>query len=171
MDRNFYVDDGFHSAPNTEKATDLLHRTQSMLATANLRLHKIALSHAEVMEAFAPEDHAIVLHNLDLSKGPIPIQRSLGVFWDLESDAFTFQVSLEEKPFSGRGVLSVTNSLYDPLGLAAPVIIKGEQLLRSMTSVLNAPHLDEWSSECSEREWSSTPSAMFRNELSVLFLT
>ena len=144
VDRNFYVDDGLHSAPNTEKATDLLRRTQSMLATANLRLHKIASSHAEVMEAFPPEDHACGLHNLDFSKGPIPIQRSLGVFWDLESDAFTFQVSLEEKPFSRRGVLSVTNSLYDPLGLAAPVIVKGKQLLRSMTSGVNAPHSDMW---------------------------
>ena len=144
VDRNFYVDDGLHSAPNTEKATDLLRRNQSMLATANLRLHKIASSHAEVMEAFPPEDHACGLQNLDFSKGPIPIQRSLGVFWDLESDAFTFQVSLEEKPFSRRGVLSVTNSLYDPFGLAAPVIVKGKQLLRSMTSGVNAPHSDMW---------------------------
>lgn len=46
VDRNFYVDDGLHSAPNTERATDLLRRTQSMLATANLRLHKIASNHA-----------------------------------------------------------------------------------------------------------------------------
>lgn len=66
------------------------------------------------------------------------------MFWDLESDAFTFQVSLEEKPFSRRGFLSVTNSLYDPLSLAAPVIIKGKQLLRLMTSGLNAPHSDMW---------------------------
>ena len=74
VDRNFCVDDGLHSAPNTERATDLLRRTQSMQATANLRLHKIASNHAEVMEAFAPEDHASGLHNLDFSKGPIPIQ-------------------------------------------------------------------------------------------------
>jgi len=94
------------------------------------------------MEAFAPEDHASGLHNLDFSKGPIPIQRSLGVFWNLESDAFTFQVSLEEKPFSRQGVLSVTNNLYDSLGLAAPVIFKGMQLLRSMTSGFNTPHSD-----------------------------
>ena len=143
VDRNFYVDD-LHSASNTEKATDLLCHTQSMLATANLRLHKIASSHPEVVEAFAPENHASGLHNLDVSKGPIPIQRSLGVFWDLESDAFTFQVSLEEKPFSRRRVLSVAKSLYDPLGLTAPVIIKGKQLLRLMTSGLNAPHSDMW---------------------------
>lgn len=40
--------------------------------------------------------------------------------------------------------MSVTNSLYDTFGLAALVIIKGKQLLRSMTSALNAPHSDMW---------------------------
>ena len=40
--------------------------------------------------------------------------------------------------------MSVTNNLYNPLSLTAPVIIKGKQLLRSMTSGLNAPHSDMW---------------------------
>ena len=132
VDNNFYVDDALHSAPDSTTAIDFLRRTQAMLATANLRLHKIASSHAEVMDAFPPEDHASGLHNLDFNKGPIPMQRSLGVYWDLQSDSFTFQVLLEEKPFTRRGVLSVTNSLYDPLGLAAPVIVKGKHLLRSL---------------------------------------
>ena len=77
VDNNFYVDDGLHSAPDSTTAIDLLRRTQAMLATANLRLHKIASSHAEVMDAFPPEDHASGLHNLDFNKGPVPMQRSL----------------------------------------------------------------------------------------------
>ena len=67
-----------------------------MLAIANLFLHKIASSHTEVREAFPPEDHASGLHNLDFTKGPIPIQWSLGVYWDFfKSDSFIFQVLLE----------------------------------------------------------------------------
>ena len=97
------------------------------------------------MEAFPPEDHASGLHNLDFNKGPVPMQRSLGVYWDLQSDSFTFQVLLEEKkPLTRRGVLSVTNSLYDPLGLAAPVIIKGKHLLRSLSTEFSASHPDAW---------------------------
>ncbi|KAM5145516.1 uncharacterized protein ACMZJ9_012855 [Mantella aurantiaca] len=41
VERNFYVDDGLKSLPTEEEAIDLLTRTQNMLATANLRLHKI----------------------------------------------------------------------------------------------------------------------------------
>ena len=53
--------------------------------------------------------------------------------------------SAEEKPFTRRGVLSVNkNSLYDPLGLAAPVIIKGKHLLRSLSTEFSASHPDAW---------------------------
>ena len=51
----------------------------------------------------------------------------------------------EEKLFTRRGVLSVNkNSLYDPLGLAAPVIIKGKHLLRPLSAEFSASHSDAW---------------------------
>jgi len=115
-----------------------------MLATANLRLHKIASSHPEVTQAFPDEDQATDIRNLDFSKDSIPVQRSLGVFWDLKSDAFTLKVSSENKPFSRRGVLSTINSLYDPLGLAAPVTIRGKFLLRSMSADLCNVQPGDW---------------------------
>ncbi|VDI11883.1 Hypothetical predicted protein [Mytilus galloprovincialis] len=66
------------------------------------------------------------------------MQRSLGLYWNLQNDSFTYRVSLEEKPFSKRGILSVVNSLYDPLGFIAPVVILGKLLLRElMTSTKN----------------------------------
>ena len=80
VNSNFYVDDGLKSTAAPASAIDLLRRTQNMLATANLRLHKIASSHPEVIEVFPLEDRANDLHNLDFSKGPIPMQRSLGVY-------------------------------------------------------------------------------------------
>ena len=142
--KNFYVDDALKSASSTEEAADLLRRTQAMLATCNLRLHKIASSHPEVAQSFPPEDQAMELRNLDLSKDAVPVQRSLGVYWDLKNDTFTFQVSQEIKPFTRRGVLSTSNSLYDPLGLVAPVLIKGKMLLREMTADLSRGHPDNW---------------------------
>ncbi|XP_068687712.1 uncharacterized protein [Montipora foliosa] len=74
VDNNFYVDDDLHSASDARSAVDFLCRTQAMLASVNLRLHKIASSHVEVMQYFPSEDHASGLHNVDFSKGPIPLQ-------------------------------------------------------------------------------------------------
>lgn len=62
------------------------------------------------------------------------MQRSLGVSWDVAEDVFTFQVAAEEKPYTRRGVLSIINSLFDPLGLASPVSIQGRFLLRELAS-------------------------------------
>jgi hypothetical protein len=39
VEKDFYVDDGLKSVPDHEGAIDLLHRTKTMLADANLCLH------------------------------------------------------------------------------------------------------------------------------------
>lgn len=54
--------------------------------------------------------------------------------WNLETDCFTFHVSTEVKPFTCRGILSTVNSLYDPLGLVAPVTMQGKALVRELSS-------------------------------------
>ena len=132
---NFYVDDGITSVPSEEEAVDLLKRTQEMLAEANLRLHKMASNSATVMEAFPPEDRAKDLKDLDLNADPLPLQRSLGVSWNLKNDCFTFKVSREVKPFTRRGALATVNSLYDPLGFVSPITMHGKALVREFTSM------------------------------------
>ena len=130
--RNFYVDDGLASLASTQGATDLVKSAQATLATANLQLHKVVSNSVKVMEAFPAEDRAKDVHDLDLRHDSLPAQRSLGVFWDLETDAFTFKVSLPEKPFTRRGVLSIVNSVYDPLGFAVPVMLEGRKILQQL---------------------------------------
>ena len=147
---NFGVDDGLKSVANPPEAIDLLTRTRAMLATANLYLHKIASSHPEVTRAFPRDDQASDLPNLDFSLDTVPVQRALGVLWDISADAFTFKVSLGKRPFTRQGVLSILDSLYDPLGLAAPVIVRGKLLLRSMMANLSSVQPESWDEQLQE---------------------
>ena len=39
---------------------------------------------------------------------------------------------MPDKPFTRRGVLSTVNSIYDPLGLAVPVLLEGRLLLQKL---------------------------------------
>ena len=103
-----------------------------MLHTANLRLHKNISNSIEVMEAFPVEERGKGVRDLDLRHESLPAQHLLGVFWDLKNDSFTFQVTLPDKPFTRRGVLSTVNSIYDPLGLAVPVLLEGRLLLHKL---------------------------------------
>ena len=130
--KDFYVDDGLTFLSTEEEVVDLVQKAQACLKTANLHLHKVASNSALVMEAFPPEDRAKEMKDLDLRQDVLPIQRALRVQWNLENDQFTFNVSIPEKPQTRRGVLSIVNSLYDPLGLMAPVILVGKLLLQKL---------------------------------------
>lgn len=101
-----------------------------MLSKAHLRLHKIASNSAAVIKAFQPSDHAAEFRDLNLGQDNPSVQRSLGLRWNLLNDSFGLQVSCADKPFTKRGVLSVVNSLYDPLGFVAPLTVQGKFLLR-----------------------------------------
>ncbi|XP_069106579.1 uncharacterized protein [Argopecten irradians] len=134
VEQDFYVDDGLMSLPSAPEAIDLMKHTQQALATAGIRLHKVASNSTQVLKSFPQEDLAKDLKDLEIGTDSLPVQHSLGLSWDLESDSFLFRISPDDKPYTRRGVLSVTNSLFDPLGFIAPVAIGGKILLRSMTT-------------------------------------
>lgn len=140
---DFYVDDGLTSCPTEEEAIALVKSTQAMLTTANIRLHKIVSNSVEVMEALPSQDRVPSVRDLDLHTDPLPAQRSLGVYWNLAEDAFTYRVSPSEKPYTRRGVLAVVNSVYDPLGFATPVTLKGRLLLRKLVAMGNKGSTDD----------------------------
>ena len=70
---------------------------------------------------------------MGLDDETLPAQRSLGLCWDINTDMFTFKVAVTDKPYTRRGVPSIVNSVFDPLGLAAPVTIRGRLLLQELS--------------------------------------
>ena len=149
---NFYVDDGLISLSSPDDVIDLVKRSQSVLKSeGNIRLHKIASNSSRVMEAFPTEDLGKDLKCLDFEKDYLPVQRSLGLAWDLKRDSFVFDIPELDKPFTRRGLLSTVNSVYDPVGFLAPFIIMGKILLREATppgvewdSPLSPEHREAW---------------------------
>lgn len=152
VENNFYVDDGLASFPTASEAVDVLKRTQHVLASqGNLRLHKIASNSDTVLGSFPIDDLAKEFGNLDLGKDELPLQRSLGLCWNLHTDSFTYTISDDSKPITRRGVLSTVNSLFDPLGFIAPVVLQGRVLMRDLLS-----ETSDWDaplSEKSQRIW------------------
>ena len=123
VNRNFYVDDGLASFPTEEEALDMLLRTQTVLKReGRLRFHKFASNSQQVMDALPTEDRAKDLGDNNLDLNPAPVQRSRV---DLQSDAFSYQFKPKNATLTKRVILSSLNSLYDPLGVIAPVILQG----------------------------------------------
>ncbi|XP_064469613.1 uncharacterized protein LOC135384337 [Ornithodoros turicata] len=134
IERDFHVDDGLKSLPTEEEAIYLLKRTQHVLKGANLRLHKIASNSVEVMGAFPFDDYANGLEDMNFDGGHVHIQRSLGLNWGIKAVTVHLQSARKRHPNTRRGVLSTVNSLYDPLGLTAPLTVQGRLLLRDISS-------------------------------------
>lgn len=105
-----------------------------MLAASNHSLHKMASNRLAVIEAFPSEDRAKDVNSVDLFIEDLPIQRSVGLLWNMRTDTFMFQIEDNQKPFTRRGVLSTVNSLYDPLGFLAPITVHGRLVLRELTA-------------------------------------
>ena len=130
--RDFYVDDGLKSVPTAQQALQLIKDSQTMCAKDNLRLHKFASNCKEVLEVLPADDRAKDLKDLDLRHDSMPVQRSLGTYWCIESDTFGFRIELRDKPVTRRGILSAISSVYDPLGAVSPVILNGKQILQAL---------------------------------------
>ena len=114
----FFVDDCLTSAPNADSAAALLREICQLLNEDGFKITKWTTNSREVIERtplFYPSKE---LKNLDLTKNPLPKERSLGLCWDVEADTLCFKVQISKyaNQFTRRVILSVANSVYDPLG-------------------------------------------------------
>ncbi|XP_067260191.1 uncharacterized protein [Chanodichthys erythropterus] len=130
--KNFYVDDCLKSVSTSAQAVALRNNLTKLCASGGFHLTKWA-SNSRALLASVPESERVAdVRDLDLSKDALPAERALGVLWCVNSDVFKFKVNLKEKPVTRRGILSVTSSIYDPLGFLAPVILPSKILMQQL---------------------------------------
>ena len=128
--KNVYVDDALKSVPTEKDAIELVQALKRMCAKGGFNLTKFVSNSREVMMSVSPEDRAKEIKGLSIDK--LPIERALGVHWCIESDAFKFRIELKDKPCTRRGILATVSTIFDPLGLIAPVVLVGKQILQEI---------------------------------------
>ena len=130
--RNFYVDDGLKSVASVEQAKDLIKNTKSLCQKGGFRLHKFTSNSREVVSSVPEEDRATDAKDHRLISNDTAVERALGVHWCIESDTLQFRITMQDKPPTRRGILSTVSSVFDPLGLVAPFILGGKQILQEL---------------------------------------
>ena len=99
-----------------------------------------------------PEEHCRKNINIkELESGEIQKERALGVVWNIKTDTFGFKISLKDKPATKRGMLFELSSVYDPLGLASPFILKGRKIIQKLCQGNTA--WDDTVSDEVQKEW------------------
>ena len=127
---NFYVDDGLGSADSENEAIDTLKQSVTILSKYNLRLHKIVSNSRQLLKSFPRSELATDGSSIELVEKDV--QPTLGLKWEISSDKFVLTFHIPNKCFTKRGVLSTVNSIYDPLGFVAPIVLAGRLLQREM---------------------------------------
>jgi hypothetical protein len=130
--KDFYVDDGLKSVSSVEQAVNLVEKSIELCSKAGLRLHKFVSNSKDVINALPPSLRAKNLENVDVIGDNLPIHRTLGVLWCLDSDTFQFDMVQNNRPLTRRGILSIVSAIYDPLGMISPIVLTGKQILQHM---------------------------------------
>ncbi|XP_015776464.1 PREDICTED: uncharacterized protein LOC107354491 [Acropora digitifera] len=130
--REFYVDDGLKLVASVEEAVTLIKDTKEMCRRGGFNLHKFVCNNKDVIESIPIEDRAEGIKNIDLDQEALPLERALGVQWCVEGDSFQFGITLKDRPFTRRGILSTVSSIYDPLSFAAPTLLEGKKILQEL---------------------------------------
>ena len=137
--RSFYVDDALVASDSSKEAVEVVLGMRRTLSEFNIRLHKLASNSHEVMSAIPNSEKR---EDLQVSIGETSACSALGLKWNLEGDSLMYAFKVTPRPFTKRGVVSITNSLFDPLGFVSPVVLGGRLLQRRMFAQLHGESSD-----------------------------
>ena len=138
---SFYVDDMLNSDDKVDVAIKKVATAQDACKRGGFNLTKFVCNNEEVLRSVHPEKQA-AKSDCIFDNNREKIERALGVHWCIETDTFKFRITLQDTPLTRRGILSTISSIYDPLGLASPFLLKGRKILQKIT-VLS----DGWDSQ------------------------
>ena len=99
-----------------------------MCASGGFKLTKFLSNSKQVLQSIDEADRRQGVKDKDLLDD-LPAEQALGVLWDTETDKFEFRVTLKQKSWTRRGLLSVISSAYNPLGFATPFLLQGKLLI------------------------------------------
>ncbi|KAI2646060.1 Transposon Tf2-9 polyprotein [Labeo rohita] len=133
--RNFYVDDCLTSLPDEDAAISLIQDLRAVCATGGFRLTKWTSNNRSVLASIPNEEKAKEVKELDLDKDKLPVERALGIQWSTEADSFYFKINLKEQQPTKRTILSTVNSIYDPIGFLAPLILPAKRIQQELCRV------------------------------------
>lgn len=121
---DIYVDNLITGTNNVVEAIHLYHEAKSIFKEASMNLREWTSNNYQVNQFIENEDRAIG-----------ESVKVLGHTWTVESDSISLKKSnivLESRHFTKRSVLTELASVFDPLGLFSPVLLRGKLFLQAL---------------------------------------
>ena len=126
--KNFYIDDFAKAFSDERQAIETSKEVCSLLSFGGFKLTKWMSNSKTVVESFPEEDRAAPVKNLNIDFSDSTSEKILGVQWNLEDDVLSTLSKDLKFPRTRRGVLSSIAVIYDPLGMASPLLLPGREI-------------------------------------------
>jgi hypothetical protein len=121
ISRDFYVDDGVGGATNIDQALRVAIEAKKICSAGGLNLCKFTSNHKELVEMVSgsqdpQEEESLVF----------------GIRWETNQDTIGLAQGKIPQAATRREALTSIASIFDPLGLVSPVVLKGKLLLQQL---------------------------------------
>ena len=138
IEDNRYMDDMLLACNSLADLETIVKEARELFASRGFSLRKwIANSEASSILTNIPKgDLAKNIAEIDLGSQPLPNSKALGLIWDPESDRLRikWEKDISAEVTTRRTLSSKLASLFDPLGLAAPYLLKGKLILQEVAT-------------------------------------
>ena len=130
VDNSCYVDDVLDSRPDKDQVREVITDVPAAVSKGGFNLTKFTANDPELLSDIPVENRASQVKEIL----PEMFSKALGIQWEVCSDTFHYVFKpTPSMSITRRFMLSQVSSLYDPLGLIAPIIFRGKQLFQDAT--------------------------------------
>lgn len=132
VEEDFFMDDGLSGGRTLQAAIELQRQLTNLLMKGQFPLRKWRSNDPRVLQHLhdqAKSDHLLMISGENTLK-------TLGLLWNATQDCLQYQVKLpEETVDTKRTVLSKILQVFDPLGLVAPILLRGKIFMQRPWSI------------------------------------
>ena len=114
LSRNIYVDNLISGVEDAQKAISYYNETKKIFGAAGMNMCQWSCNDENVMSNMKAED-----------RSEDGISKVLGIIWNRQLDTISLcRVNTESVNVTKREILKIISSVFDPLGLFAPILLK-----------------------------------------------
>lgn len=126
-----YMDDSMDSVEDEKAGCQLYKELSALWKGAKMHPRKWLSNSSAVLAEIPEADRA---SEINLEEGQLPSVKTLGVLWQAEEDVFAFKLAppADDFRFTKRNLLRKIATIFDPLGLVSPYVIRGKMIMQEV---------------------------------------
>ena len=130
--KDSYMDDIISSVDDTESAKRVMSEIETVLKLKGFTIKEWIWSGTKLGSEDRNVDQSAVQILMESNSDNDETEKVLGLHWDVRNDLLVFHMKFtgEGTSITKRKILSIINSIYDPLGLLSPVTVRAKIIMR-----------------------------------------